>query len=333
MHALRSSTPGAAVSRPLELVELPDPVPGPDEIVLRVTACAVCRTDLQIIEGDLAARRLPIIPGHQAIGAVERLGSRATGWTEGDRAGVGWLASACGHCGFCRSGRENLCRAATFTGWDRDGGFATRVVVPADFALHLPEGPSDPAAAPLLCGGVIGFRALKVSGIEPGGRLGLYGFGASAHLALQVARHWGCEVHVRTRSRRAQAVATSLGAASVGPYEEPAPALDAAVTFAPVGEVVIAALKSLERGGTVAVNAIHLDHIPDFSYDLLWSERGIRSVANYTRDDAREFLELAASAGIETSIQTFPLEAGGEAVAQLAAGELEGTAVLVTTGG
>ena len=332
MRALRLSTPGPAASRPLEMVELPDPEPGPDEIVLRVAACAVCRTDLQIIEGDLTAHRLPTVPGHQAVGAVEQVGSRATGWKKGDRAGVGWLASACGHCEFCRSGRENLCRSATFTGWDRDGGFATRVAVRADFALHLPEGPSDTAAAPLLCGGVIGFRALKVSGIEPGGRLGLYGFGASAHLALQVARHWDCEVHVRTRSRRGQAQASSLGAASVGAYDEPAPALDAAVTFAPVGDVVIAALKSLERGGTVAVNAIHLDRIPEFSYDLLWSERGIRSVANYTRADAQEFLDLAASAGIETSIQTFPLEAGGEAVARLAAGELEGTAVLVTTG-
>ncbi len=333
MRALRLTTPGAALSRPLEMVELPDPEPGSGEIVLRVAACAVCRTDLQIIEGDLTARRLPIVPGHQAVGTVERVGPEVTGWAEGDRAGVGWLASACGHCGFCQSGRENLCRLATFSGWDRDGGFATRVVVPAEFALPLPDGPSDRAVAPLLCGGVIGYRALKVSGIVPGGRLGLYGFGASAHLALQVARHWGCEVHVRTRSRRAREQATLLGAASVGTYDEPAPALDAAVTFAPTGEVVIAALESLERGGTVAVNAIHLDRIPEFSYDLLWSERGIRSVANYTRADAREFLDLVASAGIETSIQTFSLEAGSEAVARLAAGELEGTAVLVTAGG
>jgi propanol-preferring alcohol dehydrogenase len=316
---------------PLEVVTLPDPQPGPDELVIRVSACAVCRTDLQIIEGDLSARRLPIVPGHQAVGVVEQVGRDVTGWVDGDRAGIGWLASACGHCGFCRGGRENLCRAATFTGWDRDGGFATRLTVRADFALHLPEGFDDQAAAPLLCGGVIGYRALKISGIEPGGRLGLYGFGASAHLALQVARQWGCEVHVRTRSHSAQEQAASLGAVSVGTYDEPAAGLDAAVTFAPTGDVVIAALDSLERGGTVAVNAIHLDRIPAFSYDLLWSERGIRSVANYTRADAREFLDLAASAGIETSIQTFPLETGGEAVARLAAGELEGTAVLVTT--
>jgi alcohol dehydrogenase, propanol-preferring len=314
MRALRLSAPAAAGSHPLELVELPDPEPGPDELLLRVAACAVCRTDLQIVEGDLTARRLPIVPGHQAVGVVERVGRDATGWTEGDRAGVGWLAAACGRCSFCRGGRENLCRDATFSGWDRDGGFATRLSVRAEFALRLPDGFDDLAAAPLLCGGVIGYRALKVSGIEPGGRLGLYGFGASAHLALQVARLWDCEVHVRTRSPRGREQAASLGAASVGSYDE----------------VVVAALRDLDRGGTVAVNAIHLDRIPGFSYDLLWSERGIRSVANYTRADAQEFLGLAASAGMKTSVQTFPLESANEAVAGLAAGELEGTAVLVS---
>jgi propanol-preferring alcohol dehydrogenase len=329
MRALRLSAPAAAESRPLGVADLPDPEPGPDELVIGVAACAVCRTDLQIIEGDLAARRLPIVPGHQAVGTVERIGRDVTGWTEGDRAGVGWLASACGRCRFCRRGQENLCEDAVFTGWDRDGGFATRLAVRADFALPLPAGFSDLAAAPLLCGGVIGYRALKVSGIEPGGRLGLYGFGASAHLALQVARHWDCEVHVRTRSRRGREQAAALGAASVGAYDDPAPELEAAVTFAPSGEVVVAALRDLERGGTVAVNAIHLDRIPAFSYDLLWRERGIRSVANYTRADARAFLDLAAAIGIETSVEAFPLEAGAEAIVRLAAGELEGTAVLV----
>lgn len=308
---------------------MPDPAPGPDELVLGVSACAVCRTDLQVIEGDLAARRLPIVPGHQAVGVVERVGRAVSGWQVGDRAGVGWLASTCGHCRFCRSGSENLCREAAFTGWDRDGGYASRVAVRADFALRLPDGFSDLAAAPLLCGGVIGYRALKTSGIEPGGRLGLYGFGASALLALQVARHWGCEVHVRTRSRHGRDQAASLGATTVGGYEEPAPLLEAAVTFAPAGEVVLAALRDLDRGGTVAINAIHLDRVPAFSYDLLWPERGLRSVANYTRRDAREFLDLAASIPLETHIEAFPLESGGQAIERLGAGELEGTAVLV----
>jgi propanol-preferring alcohol dehydrogenase len=330
VDALALKRPGPAGSRRLELVQRNDPAPGPGEIVLAVSACAVCRTDLQIVEGDLEARTLPIVPGHQAVGRVVAIGDGVDGWTAGDRAGVGWLGGACGRCGFCRSGRENLCRDAVFTGWDRDGGYATRVTVRADFALALPDGFEDLAAAPLLCGGVIGYRALKVSGIEPGGRLGLFGFGASALLALQVARAWDCEVHVRTRSRAGQEKAASLGARSVGPYEEPCPALDAAVTFAPVGDVVVAALASLDRGATVAVNAIHLDRIPAFSYDLLWSERSIRSVANYTRTDAREFLDLAARIGIRTSIDPFPLAEGVQALERLAAGELEGTAVLVT---
>jgi propanol-preferring alcohol dehydrogenase len=311
------------------MATMPDPQPGPDELVVRVAACAVCRTDLQIVQGDLAARRLPIVPGHQAVGLVERVGRDVTDWAPGERAGVGWLASTCGRCGFCRGGRENLCRDATFSGWDRDGGFATRLSVRADFALRLPADFPDLDAAPLLCGGVIGYRALKVSGIEPGGRLGLYGFGASARLALQVARHWDCEVHVRTRSRRGRDEAAALGAATVGGYDDPVPEPQAAVTFAPSGDVVVAALRDLDRGGTVAINAIHLDRIPAFSYDLLWSERGIRSVANYTRADAREFLELAGAIDLRTSIEPFPLESGAEAISRLATGKLEATAVLV----
>jgi propanol-preferring alcohol dehydrogenase len=247
----------------------------------------------------------------------------------GDRAGIGWLASACGGCRSCTTGRENLCPEATFTGWDRDGGFATRLMVRADFALRPPRAIPDAAVAPLLCGGVIGYRSLKVAGIEPGGRLGLFGFGASALLALQVARHWDCEVHVRTRSREGRAQAIALGAASAGAPGDPVPPLDAAVTFAPTGDVIPAALAALDRGGTVAINAIHLDRVPGYPYDLLWSERGIRSVANYTRADAREFLDLAATIGIETRIETFPLDEAGEALARLARGTLEGTAVLV----
>jgi propanol-preferring alcohol dehydrogenase len=305
-----------------------DPAPG--DLVLEVAACAVCRTDLQIVEGDLAARQLPIVPGHQVVGRLAKVGRDVVGWCEGDRAGVAWLASTCGVCDQCQGGRENLCRAARFTGWDVDGGYATQITVRADFALRLPDGFDDLAAAPLLCGGVIGFRALERSGIAPGGRLGLFGFGASALLAMQVARSWGCEIHVRTRSGRESGTAMELGAASVGLYDEPTPPLDAAVTFAPSGDVVLAALRSLDRGGTVAINAIHLDRIPEFPYEWLWWERSIRSVANVTRDDARRFLELAASIGIQTRVQNFPPDDANLALRGLARGELEGTGVLVT---
>jgi alcohol dehydrogenase, propanol-preferring len=329
MLALQLRAPAPVAVAPLRLVELVDPEPAPDELVLEVAACAVCRTDLQLVEGDLDARRLPIVPGHQAVGRVEKVGRSVVGWRVGERAGVAWLASTCGTCQFCLTSRENLCPDAQFTGWDRDGGYAARMAVRADFALRLPDGFDDLAAAPLLCGGVIGYRSLKVSGIQPGGRLGLFGFGASALLTLQVARHWGCEVHVRTRSAREQQRALEFGAATAARYDEPTPPLDAAVTFAPSGDVVVAALRSVARGATVAINAIHLDRIPEFSYDLLWLERGLRSVANFTRTDAREFLELAASIPIRTAIQTFPLDGGNEALRRLASGDLEATAVLV----
>jgi propanol-preferring alcohol dehydrogenase len=290
----------------------------------------VCRTDLQLVEGDLAAHRLPTIPGHQAVGRVEEIGDGATGWAVGDRAAVGWLAETCGTCSACAAGRENLCPAARFTAWDRDGGFAERMTVRAEHALRLPSGFDDLAAAPLLCGGVIGYRSLLVSGIRPGGRLGLYGFGASASLAIQVARHWGCEVHVATRSPRERERALALGAASVGGYDDPPPGpLDAAVTFAPAGSVVVAALRALDRGGTVAINAIHLDGIPAFDYDDLWWERGLRSVANYTRADARAFLDLAATIPVRTEIEVLPLADGIDALGRLATGGLAGTAVLV----
>ncbi|HET9613457.1 MAG TPA: zinc-binding alcohol dehydrogenase family protein [Candidatus Limnocylindrales bacterium] len=330
MRALQLRSPAPAPRAPLQLVDVADPEPGPGQLAVAVAACAVCRTDLQIVEGDLEARRLPIVPGHQAVGRVVKVGPNVTGWTTGDRAGVAWLGWACGVCPFCESGRENLCPRAEFTGWDRGGGFATRIAVDADFALRLPDGFDDLAAAPLLCGGIIGYRSLEVSGIQPGGRLGLFGFGASALLALQVARHWGCEIHVRTRSAREQERALELGAASAAGYAEPTPPLDAAVTFAPAGDVVVAALRCLAPGGTVAINAIHLDRIPEFPYDLLWRERGLRSVANFTREDARAFLELAVAIPIRTAVQLFPLADANEALQRLAAGELDGTAVLVT---
>jgi propanol-preferring alcohol dehydrogenase len=299
-------------------------------LLLRVSACGVCRTDLQIAEGDVPARRLPIVPGHQVVGVVEAVAAGVEGWQVGDRAGVAWLAGACGHCEFCLTGRENLCPDAVFTGWDRDGGFAERMTARADFALRLPEAFSDVNAAPLLCGGVIGYRALKVAGIRPGGRLGLYGFGASASLAIQVAVHWDCEVYVCTRSEPERRRALDLGATWAGGYNDVPPVpLDSAVTFAPAGDVAVAALRALDRGGIVAINAIHLDRIPEFSYDLLWLERSLRSVANFTRQDAREFLALAAEIPIRTAPQPLPLADAGDAFVRLKGGQVEGAFVLL----
>jgi propanol-preferring alcohol dehydrogenase len=322
--------PKRAEQGPLELDDAPEPEPGEGEIAIAVRACAVCRTDLQIAEGDIPARRLPIVPGHQIVGTVVAIGPGTSGWSIGDRAGVGWLASACGECVQCRAGRENLCEKARFTGWDVDGGYAGHAIVNGAFAFHLPAGYDDVAAAPLLCGGVIGYRSLKRSRVEPGQRLGLYGFGASALLCLQVARHWGCRVFVVTRSKSEQARALEMGAEWAGDYRETPPEpLDAAVTFAPVGDVVVAALRALARGGTVAINAIHLDRIPELSYDHLWWERNLVSVANYTRQDAVELLELAADIPIRTHFETRALTSANEALLRLREGEVNGAFVLV----
>ncbi len=330
MRAQLLEQPARAAAAPLRLRELPDPEPAVGELVLEVAACGVCRTDLQLCEGDLEARRLPVVPGHQAVGRVAAIGGGVDGWNIGDRAGVAWLGGACGGCRRCTAGRENLCEQTRFTGWDRDGGYAERLAVDADFALRLPAGFGDLEAAPLLCGGVIGYRALKVSGIEPGGRLGLYGFGASALLAIQVAVHWDCEVYVATRSESGRQRALDLGAVWAGDYRDQPPAtLDAAVTFAPAGEVVLAALRAVDRGGAVAINAIHLDRVPEFPYRWLWWERSLRSVANFTRRDAQELLDLAAAIPVRTTIEEHPLDAANEALRRLATGEVAGAAVLV----
>ncbi|MCC7363898.1 MAG: zinc-dependent alcohol dehydrogenase family protein [Dehalococcoidia bacterium] len=329
MRAAVLRSPGPVGGSPLAIEERAVPAPAAGELLLRVRACGVCRTDLQLTEGDLPAKHLPIVPGHQAVGVVEAIGPGVAGWAPGDRAGVAWLAGACGSCRHCLAGHENLCIEAQFTGWDRDGGFATHMTVRADFAHRLPAGFDDLAAAPLLCGGVIGYRSLRVSGIQPGGRLGLYGFGASALLAIQVAVHWGCEVFVCTRSAAEQERARKLGAAWAGGYDERPPALlDSAVTFAPSGDVVVAALKALDRGGTVAINAIHLDRVPELSYDDLWWERQLRSVANFTRQDAREFLELAAAIPVRTACEVHPLRDANLALQRLADGRVSGAAVL-----
>jgi propanol-preferring alcohol dehydrogenase len=330
MLAMRLESPGPAETAPLRASTLPEPLAGDDELGLRVVACGVCRTDLQLVEGDLAAHRLPIVPGHQVVGVVDSIGARVSGWNVGDRAGVAWLASTCGTCPSCTGGRENLCARALFTGWDKDGGYATSCTVRADFALRVPADFPDDAVAPLLCGGVIGYRSLKLSGVQPGGRLGLYGFGASALLAIQVARHWGCEVYVCTRSARERARAEALGAAWTGTYEDKPPVpLDAAITFAPAGDVVAKALCGLARGATLAINAIHLDRVPQLDYEHLWWERSIRSVANFTRKDAQEFLELAATIPVRTAFESHPLQHANAALERLSKGRVEGAAVLV----
>jgi len=335
--------PAPATGGPLDLARVADPEPGPGELLVRVSACAVCRTDLQLCEGDLPARRLPIIPGHQVVGVVEALGPAVAGTTGagvagpggaapavGTRVGLTWLAGTCGHCRFCVRGDENLCEAARFTGWDRDGGYAELVVARAGFAHRLPDGPADADLAPLLCGGVIGWRALKVCGVQPGQRLGLFGFGASASIVIQVAVHRGCEVYVCTRSERERVLAIELGATWAGDFaERPPELLDAAITTAPVGDAIVHALAALDRGGVVAVNAIHLDRVPEFPYDLLWWERQVRSVANVTRADAREFLAVAAEIPVVTRHEQRPLDEAGEALVDLAAGRVEGSVVLI----
>jgi propanol-preferring alcohol dehydrogenase len=329
MRAAVLSEPRSASEAPLELIEVDDPEPAPGEVVIDVATSAVCRTDLQLAEGDLPAHGLPVVPGHQIVGTVAALGDGVEGVEVGVRVGVAWIASTCGRCRFCTSGRENLCDEAQFTGWDRDGGFAERVTARAGFVHRLPDGFGSVESAPLLCGGAIGLRALRVSGIEPGGRLGLYGFGASATCAIQIARHWDCEVHVCTRSPAEQDRARRLGAIWAGGYDETPPApLDAAVTFAPVGSVVVDALRALDKGGVVAVNAMHLDRIPEFDYPHLWWERQIRSAANVTRTDVTELIRLAAEIPIRTETEEFDLGDANVALSRLSQGDISGAAVL-----
>lgn len=331
---LSSPRPGPRAAW-LSRVQRPDPVPAAGEVRLEVTACAVCRTDLQIVTGDLPAHRLPVVPGHQAVGRIDAVGPGVDPGTYpvGQRVGVAWTGGCCGTCRFCVSGRENLCAGLVFTGWDRDGGYASTMTARADFVHPLPDGFDDLSAAPLLCGGVIGYRSLRVAGIDPasaaGTRLGLYGFGASATIVIQLAVRAGCEVHVVTRSEAEQRAALDLGATWAGGYGQSPPVpLDAAITFAPAGDVVVAALADVDRGGIVAINAIHLDRIPSFDYDLLWGERSLRSVANVTRDDAREFLGLAAAIPIRTRTEVFDLADANEALSRLHSGDIAGAAVL-----
>jgi propanol-preferring alcohol dehydrogenase len=325
---MRLDRPAAAESRPLRPVDASLPPPAPGEVRIAVEACGVCRTDLHILEGEVGAR-LPIVPGHQAAGRIEAVGSGVANFSSGDLVGVGWLASTCGECRFCRSDRENLCERATFTGRDRDGGYAEEMNASAKWVFRLPAGFEARDAAPLLCAGIIGYRSLHLSGIGPGGRLGLFGFGASAHLTIQVARHWGCEVFVFTREVHHRDLARRMGAVWAGDAEEdPGVPLDAAITFAPAGELIPKALARLDRGGTVAVNAIHMSPIPSFEYESIYGERGVRSVMNYTRRDAEEFLELAARIPVRAQVDLYPLEEANAALLGVKRGEIRGAAVL-----
>lgn len=306
---------------------LPEPSDG--EILVRVSACGVCRTDLHIVEGELAPHHPAIVPGHQVVGRIAKRG-RGVSLSEGTRVGISWLGGTDGTCAFCRAGRENLCDAPTFTGYDVDGGYATYALARADFAHTLPGELDDLRAAPLLCAGIIGFRALRVAGVQPGERVGLFGFGASAHLALPVLRAWGCYVAIATRGEKHRAFARRLGADWIGDaLERPPEALHRAITFAPAGDVVVAALGSLRKGGVVAINAIHLDRMPQFDYDsLLWGEREIRSVANMTRDDARDFLALAVEIDLQPETTIFPFERVNDALRAVKDDAIDGAAVV-----
>jgi propanol-preferring alcohol dehydrogenase len=315
--------------RPLEVREVARPGRGTAEVLLRVKACGVCRTDLHIVEGELAAEKRPVIPGHQIVGEIVE-GATAE-LPPGTRVGVSWLGGVDGKCPLCRRGMENLCDSPVFTGYSVDGGYAEYAAARADFVYPLPEKLEDSQAAPLLCAGIIGFRSIRVAGVERGERVGLFGFGASAHLAIAVLRAWNCEVYVSTRGESHRKLAESLGADWVGSEREKPPvALDRAITFAPSGDVVVLALGCLRKGGVVAINAIHLDRMPEFDYDrLLWGERQIRSVANMTRQDAREFLGIAAEIGLKPKVTLFPLEQANLALAAVKADAIDGAAVIV----
>jgi alcohol dehydrogenase, propanol-preferring len=350
MKAAVLSTPSSISQSPLKIEDIPTPEPKPGHVLLKVLACGVCRTDLHIVEGELPPRHPRIIPGHQIVGEIiagdfdgstDRVGTGAlarpveqsstTPIRAKARVGVSWIGGVDGTCSYCRRNMENLCDFPTFTGYTIDGGYAEYALARADFCFRIPPQLDDVHAAPLLCAGIIGFRALRVAGVEKGERVGLFGFGASAHLAIHVLQAWKCEVYVSTRGESHRKLATELGATWVGTEDEKPPAeLDRAITFAPSGDVVIAALSSLRKGGVVAINAIHLDRIPEFDYDhLLWGERQIRSVTNMTRADARDFLQLAAEIKLKPKVTSFPLEKANEALMAVKRDSIDGAAVIV----
>jgi propanol-preferring alcohol dehydrogenase len=329
MKAAVLTSPGDISKHPLRIEEVPQPQASAGHVVLRVRACGVCRTDLHIAEGELPPRSKKLIPGHQIVGEIVE--GATPELPIGTRVGVSWIGGIDGKCWYCQHGMENLCDSPTFTGYTVDGGYAEYASARVDFVFPLPKALDDLHAAPLLCAGIIGFRSLRVAGVEHGERVGLFGFGASAHLAIAVLRAWKCEVYVSTRGASHRQLAESLGAAWVGSETEKPPVeLDRAVTFAPSGDVVMAALACLRKGGVVAINAIHLDRIPEFDYDrLLWGERQLRSVTNMTRSDARDFLQLASEIKLQSKVTTFPLDQANEALAALKNDAINGAAVLI----
>ncbi|WP_160668278.1 zinc-dependent alcohol dehydrogenase family protein [Pseudarthrobacter sp. ATCC 49987] len=330
MRAWRVGQPGPMRSGPLVADECPDPRPGPGEVLLRVRVCGVCRTDLHLAEGDLAPRRPGVIPGHEVVGEVITCGDRATRFSPGDRVGVAWLGRTCGSCRFCLRGDENLCLSPVFTGWDRDGGYAELITVAENFAYRLPSGFSDEEAAPLLCAGIIGYRALCRADLPIGGRLGIYGFGGSAHLAAQIALFQGARVYVMTRSEEARALALELGATFAGGAEDQPPdPLDSAILFAPAGSLVPVALRALDRGGTLAVAGIHLSDIPPLHYATeLFQERQLRSVTANTRADGEEFFRIAAEIPLRPTTVSYPFSAADQALLDLSEDRVTGAAVL-----
>jgi propanol-preferring alcohol dehydrogenase len=332
MKACLLKAPAKIETNPLEFTDVPAPGPREGEVLVRVRACGVCRTDLHVIEGELPPRKSPVIPGHQVVGTVERQGKNARRFAVGVRVGIAWLHKTDGTCEYCRTGAENLCDAPEFTGYSVDGGYAEYIVAPESFLYPLPGGLPDEQAAPLLCAGIIGFRCLRLSGIKSGGRLGFYGFGAAAHVAIQVARHWNVDVYASTRDTRHQKLAMELGAAwAGGAFDEPPKKLDAAIVFAPAGEIVPAALRALKKGGMLVLGGIHMSPIPSFNYDLLYQERVIRSVANNTRQDGEDFLRVAAEVPIRTHVQIFSLKDANHALNALKNDAIPGAAVLRVT--
>lgn len=322
-------SPAPIETNPLELAEVERPVPTARQVLVRVNACGICRTDLHVVEGELPPRKSPITPGHQVVGVIEAAGDQARMHRLGARVGIAWLHATDGTCEYCKAGRENLCEHPTFTGYTVDGGYAEYALAEEDFVYPIPDGFGDLKAAPLLCAGIIGFRSLRLSGIERGGRLGIYGFGAAGHVAIQVGRYWGAEVYVSTRDQRHQKLALELGAVwAGGTIAEPPQKLDSAIIFAPAGEIVPAALKALKKGGTLALGGIHMSKIPALDYDLLYQERVVRSVANNTRQDGHDFLRIAAQIPIHTEIEVFPLRDANRALNALKNDAIRGAAVL-----
>src|SRR5215469_864638 len=329
MKACILRSPAPVQTNPLEFADVPRPEPGPGEVLVRVQMCGVCRTDLHVVEGELPPRKAHVVPGHQVVGLVEKFGEGSARFPIGARVGIPWLHSTDQTCEYCRACKENLCDSPTFTGWTVNGGYAEYAVAPQDFVYSIPESFPDEQAAPLLCAGIIGFRCLRLSGVKKGDRLAFYGFGAAAHVAIQVARHWGLEVYAPTRGAKHRQLALQLGAVWAGEAADAPPAkLDAAIIFAPAGELVPPALKALRKGGVLVLGGIHMSPIPSFDYNLLYEERVIRSVANNTRDDGRDFLRVAAEIPVRTTVAVYPLRDANRALNDLKSDRVNGAAVL-----